>query len=91
MFSCIFDQFCRWPPGPTFDLFLTNFNFYFGVSGPLARLQFHEARKPWSANRELRGWPLAKKGGAVETGVKRGLEKAPKPWIRRENRAQTLN
>ena len=43
MFSCIFDIFYPNPPGPTFDLFLTYFN-YFGVSGPLGRPQFHKAR-----------------------------------------------
>ena len=47
------------------------------------------ARKPWSANRELRCW---QKKGAVETGVKSGLKRrinrelevkrAHKPWIR---------
>ena len=51
-------------------------------------LQRLKARKLWSANRELMG--LAKKG-VVETGVKRGLKKAHKPWIRGKNGAQTVN
>ena len=47
MFSCIFDLFYPWPPGPTFDLFLTFLN-CFGASGPLARPQFHNASDVWS-------------------------------------------
>ena len=43
-------------------------------------------------NREVQtvNWEAGKEG-AVETGVKRGLKKAHKPWIRAKNRAQTVN
>ena len=40
----MFDLLCPWPPGPTFDLFLTSFNCS-GVSGPLARPQFHNSKR----------------------------------------------
>ena len=43
-------------------------------------------------NREVQtvNWEAGKKG-AVETGVKSGLKKAHKPWIRGKKGAQTVN
>ena len=43
-------------------------------------------------NREVQtvNWEAGKKG-AVETGVKKGLKKAHKPWIRGKKGAQTVN
>ena len=43
-------------------------------------------------NREVQtvNWEAGQEG-AVETGVKRGLKKAHKPWIRGNNSAQTVN
>ena len=46
----------------------------------------------WMVNREVKtvNWEAGKEG-AVETGVKRGLRKAHKPWIEGKNSAQTVN
>ena len=43
-------------------------------------------------NREVQtvNWEAGKEG-AAETGVKSGLKKAHKPWIRRKKGAQTVN
>ena len=60
----------------------------------VARLQSAEffwasrACKPWSANRELRGW---QRRGRSKTGDKSGLKKAHKPWIWGKNSAQSVS
>ena len=45
------------------------------------------ARKPWSANRELRGWQRR----GCRDKCQEQPEKAQKHWIRGKNRAQTVN
>ena len=49
---------------------------------------FSKARKPWSANHELRGWQRRGLSRQVSRGA---WKKAHKPWIRGNNGAQTVN
>ena len=64
------------------------------VSGQkgLCETVLNEVKSRGRVNREVQtvNWEAGTKG-AVETGVKSGLKKAHKPWIRGKKDAQTVN
>ena len=67
---------------------------YVGSEKDLEKRIFYSTRSSARrrVNREVQtvNWEAGKKG-AVETGVKSGLKKAHKPWIRGKKGAQTVN